>query len=299
MTFRSGAQLDPSQVDDARGRSGSLGGLGGRGVALGGGGIGTLILLVVIYALGGNLGSGSTPGLGGITVGDPGGTSDPALAQNCRTGADANARDDCRIVGYVNTVQAYWSSQFAASGHSYTPARTTFFTGQINTGCGPASTDVGPFYCPADKIVWIDLGFFDALRTKFGATGGSLAQGYVIAHEYGHHIQDLQGTLDSGTGQQGAQGRSVRVELQADCYAGVWAANAVKTNFLEPISDTQIADALDAAAAVGDDRIQKEFQGKVTPESWTHGSSAQRQKWFTAGYKAGDPAKCDTFSGSI
>jgi predicted metalloprotease len=299
VTFRGGAQLDPSQVDDARGRSGgSLGGLGGRGVAVGGGGIGTLILLVIIYALSGGLNGGST-GLGGTTIGDPAATSDPALAQNCQTGADANAKDDCRIVAYVNSIQAYWKDEFAATGRQYTLSKTTFFTGQIQTGCGTASTEVGPFYCPEDKRVWIDLGFFDDLRTKFGATGGSLAQGYVIAHEYGHHIQDLEGTLDQGTQQQGATGKSVRVELQADCYAGVWAANAVKGNYLEPITDAQIADALNAAAAVGDDRIQSEFQGRVTPETWTHGSSAQRQKWFTTGYKSGDPKVCDTFSGSI
>ena len=298
MTFRSGAQLDPSQVDDARGRSGGLGGFGGRGIAVGGGGIGTLILVVIIYALSGGL-NGSSTGLGGITVGDPSGTSDPALAQNCQTGADANAKDDCRIVAYVNSIQAYWKGEFAAENKQYTLSKTTFFTGQIQTGCGTASTEVGPFYCPEDKRVWIDLGFFDDLKTKFGATGGSLAQGYVIAHEYGHHVQDLAGTLDSGTQEQGANGRSVRVELQADCFAGVWASNAVKTQYLEPITDAQIADALNAAAAVGDDRIQSEFQGKVTPETWTHGSSAQRQKWFTTGYKAGDPSKCDTFSGSI
>lgn len=298
MTFRRGAKLGPSQVDDARGRSGSLGGLGGRSVAVGGGGLGTLILLVVLYALGGNLGTGSA-GLGGTTVGDASGTSDPALAQNCQTGADANARDDCRIVGYVNSVQAYWQLALPKIGGTYEPARTTFFTGQINTACGAASTEVGPFYCPGDKRVWIDLGFFDALKTKLGATGGSLAQGYVIAHEYGHHVQDLLGTLAQGTSQQGAQGRSVRVELQADCYAGAWAGNAVKTGYLEPLTDAQVADALDAAAAVGDDRIQKEFQGKVTPETWTHGSSAQRQKWFQVGYRSGDPSVCDTFSGSI
>jgi uncharacterized protein len=295
VTFRDDAQLDPSQVDDARGRSG---GIGGRGIALGGGGIGTLILLVLL-ALTGNLGGDATGGLGGITVGDPAGTSDPALAQNCKTGADANTRDDCRIVGYVNSVQAYWTSEFSAAGQRYVPALTTFYSGQTNTGCGAATSDVGPFYCPEDKHVYIDLGFFDDLKTKFGATGGPLAQGYIIAHEYGHHIQDLEGTLNQGQPEQGAQGRSVRVELQADCYAGVWAGNAVKTGYLEPITDAQMTDALNAASAVGDDRIQKEFQGQVTPDTWTHGSSAQRQKWFSTGYKAADPAACDTFSGAI
>jgi uncharacterized protein len=295
MTFRRDVKLDPSQVDDARGRSGAMGGLGGRGIAVGGGGLGTIVLLLIIYALGGGLNAGSA-GLGGITVGDPN-ASDPAL--NCASGVDANASDDCRVLAYVNSVQAYWTSEFAAAGKKYVPAKTTFFTGQLNTGCGTASTEVGPFYCPEDKLVYIDLGFLDELKTRFGATGGSLAKGYVIAHEYGHHVQDLQGTLAGGTSQQGAEGRSVRVELQADCYAGVWAANAVKIGYLDPITDAQLADALNAAAAVGDDRIQKEFQGKVTPETWTHGSSAQRQHWFSTGYKAGEPSKCDTFSGTI
>jgi predicted metalloprotease len=306
VTFRPGARLDPSQVDDARGRGGGFGGLGGGlgggglggGAVLGGGGIGTIILIVVIFLLSGGL-NGSSPGLGGTSVGDPNATSDPALAQNCQTGADANARDDCRVVGFVNSVQAYWTGWFTSQHKTYTLTRTTFFTGQTQTGCGTASTEVGPFYCPEDKRVWIDLGFFDQLKSQFGATGGPLAQGYVIAHEYGHHVQDLLGVLSGNTSQQGANGQSVRTELQADCYAGVWAGNAVSTGYLEPITDAQIADALNAAAAVGDDRIQGEFQGKVTPETWTHGSSAQRQKWFTIGYKAADPTKCDTFSGSI
>jgi predicted metalloprotease len=296
MTFRNDSQLDPSQIDDARGRSG---GIGGRGIALGGGGLGTLVLLVLLALTGNLTGGGSTGGLGGITVGDPNATSDPALAQNCKTGADANAQEDCRIVGYVNSVQAYWTSEFKAEGKQYATVQTTFYTGQLDTACGTASTEVGPFYCPEDKHVYIDLGFFDELQTKFGATGGSLAQGYIIAHEYGHHVQDLDGTLNQGTSQQGAQGTSVRTELQADCYAGVWAANAVSTGYLEPITSAQITDALNAAAAVGDYRIQQEFQGKVTPETWTHGSSAQRDKWFSTGYKAGKPAACDTFSGAI
>jgi len=285
VSFDPNARLDPSQVEDVRG-----GGIGGRTLAIGGGGIGTVILVVAYLLLGGNPANLVQPG----TQTAPSGGS----LEQCTTGAAANEREDCRIVGYVNSVQSFWAGEFKANGRSYQPADTVMFSDQTSTGCGPASTDVGPFYCPVDRHVYIDLGFFQELQSKFGARGGSFAEGYVVAHEYGHHVQDLQGVLSSGTSQTGAGGRSVRTELQADCYAGVWANHAADTGFLEPLTSDDVAQALDAAAAVGDERIQKEFQGRVNPESWTHGSSAQRQKWFSAGYQQGTPRACDTFSAS-
>ena len=288
MTFDPNARLDPGQITDRRG-------LGGRGgLALGGGGLG-LIVLLVYTLLGGN------PNDLGSVLTDPGAVTGPggtALATDCQTGQDANARDDCRILGYVNSVQAYWTDALSATGATYQPVDTVLFTDATTTGCGVASAASGPFYCPADELVYLDLGFFDELRTRLGATGGSLAQGYVIAHEYGHHVQDLLGELDAGGGDSGANGGSVRTELQADCYAGVWTNHATSTGFLQVISQAEIADALDAAAAVGDDRIQQETSGRVNPESWTHGSSEQRQTWFMTGEQRGDPAACDT-SGAL
>jgi predicted metalloprotease len=293
MTFRPGASLDPSQVEDVRG-----GRVGGRGVVIGGGGGLGLVLVIAIILLGGS--PADLGALSGQIIGDGGdvGPASSALATECKTGADANAREDCRIVGYINSIQAYWTGEFAASGTRYEPARTRFFTDQIDTACGSASAASGPFYCPRDAFVYIDLGFFGDLKSKFGAEGGPLAEAYVLAHEYGHHVQDLAGTLTGGSSQSGATGGSVRTELQADCFAGVWAHNAATTGYLEPITTAQIGQALDAAAAVGDDRIQAQTPGGVDPESWTHGSSAQRQKWFTTGYRDGDPAGCDTFSGT-
>jgi len=287
MTFNPNVPLDPGQITDRRG-------MGGRGgLAIGGGGIG-LVLFLAYVLLGGNpndLGGVLTPG----TVTGPGGS---AIAADCKTGQDANASDECRILGYVNSVQKYWTSQFAASGKTYEPINTVLFSGSTQSGCGTASAATGPFYCPPDQLVYLDQDFFAQLRTQFGAKGGSLAQGYVIAHEYGHHVQDLLGTLQQNGGSTGAQGASVRTELQADCFAGVWANHAASTGFLQPLTDTQIADALDAASAVGDDRIQQATSGQVNPDSWTHGSSAQRQNWFSTGYQTGDPAACDT-SGAI
>jgi predicted metalloprotease len=285
MTFRPGTSLDPGQVRDMRGRGGTL--------AVGGG-LGGIVVLVAVLLLGGTPQDAAT--LTGIIDGTTVGNQQPNdLSQECQTDVQANSREDCRIIGYVNSIQAYWGT--AVDG--YTLAPTTFYTDAIDTGCGQATSAVGPFYCPPDKSVYIDLGFFDMLQSQFGAKGGPFAEAYVIAHEYGHHVQDLLGTLQSGSGGTGAQGQSVRTELQADCFAGVWANHAVETGYLDPITPDQVGQALDAAAAVGDDRIQQETQGSITPDTWTHGSSAERQHWFQTGLDSGDANKCDTFSANL
>lgn len=301
MEFNDKVRLDTSQVQDRRGQGGGgLSSLPGGGLTIGGGGLGILVLILALL-FGANPFGGSTSTSAGQYSGLDGQTAgNGALAQKCQTGADANQYQDCRIVGDINSIQDYWTSEFAQSGQTYRPAQTVFFTNSTQTGCGPATTDIGPFYCPVDKNVYIDLGFFNELQTKFGANGGPFAQAYVLAHEYGHHIQDLEGILAQHQSQAtGPESQSVRVELQADCFAGVWASHAVATGYIVNLTQSDIADALNAAAAVGDDRIQQEFQGRVNPENWTHGSAAQRQHWFTTGYQSGNPSSCDTFSGNV
>jgi len=295
VRFRRGARLDPGQVTDVRGRRMA----GPGGLAVGGGGIGLVVLVVylLVTVLGGG-GLGDLSALDNRRVGP--GVTPGEVSSECRTGADANERQDCRIVGVVNSVQEFWSGVFERSGERYPFADTVFFTDQVQTGCGFASSQVGPFYCPADQQIYIDLGFFDELESRFGAGGGPFAQAYVIAHEYGHHVQNQLGVLDRVRGdRQGPESLAVRSELQADCYAGVWAANAVGTGLIEELTQADINEGIDAASAIGDDRIQERTQGQVNPESWTHGSSEQRRRWFSRGYEEGRPAACDTFSGSI
>ncbi len=284
--FNKGSRLDPSQVNDRRGIS------TGPKIAVGGTGIGILVLIVYLL-LGGNpanlVDNTSQP-----QVPATGGTDINNLAQTCQTGADANNREDCRIVGFVNSIQAYWSAEFARRGIQYTPAQTVLFTGSTQSGCGDATTAIGPFYCPVDQQVYLDLDFFNQLHTQFGAQGGPFAEGYVVAHEYGHHVQDLTGELSNTSNATGPQSESVQTELQADCLAGVWARHATDTGYLAQVTDQDISQALDAAAAVGDDRIQKETQGYVSPETWTHGSSAQREAALKDGLQSGNMDTCKT-----
>jgi uncharacterized protein len=299
MRFRRGQKLDTGQVTDVRGSG--VGPLAPGGIAVGGGGLGlaALVIFLLISVLsGGKGGLGQLGPLDDTQVGQ--GATPSEVQQACRSSESANVRDDCRIVAVVNSVQKFWTGVFHRSGRQYQDVNTVFFTGQVQTGCGFASSQVGPFYCPADKLVYIDLGFFDELESRFGATNSPFVQSYVIAHEYGHHVQDQLGVLDAIRGsRQGPESKAVRSELQADCYAGVWAAHAVETGVVEELPQSDINEGLDAAAAIGDDRIQERTQGQVNPETWTHGSSEQRRRWFSRGYETGKPAACDTFSGSI
>jgi predicted metalloprotease len=295
VQFDDDARLDTSEVQDVRGSR-----IPGGRATVGGGIAGLIALLLGLF-----LGVGPDQ-LGLSSGGDqPEAVSSPLaqVQQSCRSGRDANTRDDCRMVAVVNSVQDYWDAEFARRGGSYSRSPTVFFTQRVGTACGSATSAVGPFYCPGDRKVYLDLDFFDELRTKFGASGGPFAQAYVVAHEYGHHVQDLTGSLRRGQdGLTGANSGSVRVELQADCYAGVWARHATTTPdestgrpLITRLTEDDIRDGLNAAAAVGDDRIQERFQGRVTPDTWTHGSAAQRQQWFDTGYRSGDMARCDTF----
>jgi len=308
MQYNDDAQLDTSVVEDAR-AGGGIAGLGVGGLAAGGGGLGLIgVIIVVLFNV---LGGGGTSGLpGGLTglsgVGSSGVTSvdNEQLAQSCHTGKDANTRTDCALVADIDSIEDYWNTELAALGTSYEHAPTRFFRGETSTGCGAADAGVGPFYCPADDKVYIDLSFFDQLRSQFGATGGSFVNAYVLAHEYGHHVQDLLGVenrIDHTA--TGATSDSVRLELQADCYAGVWAHAATSVPdrggapLIASISKADVAAALDTAGRIGDDWIQNHLgSGHVDQNTFTHGSSAQRQRWFSAGYSSGAPGRCDTFS---
>ena len=260
MRFRRRARLDTGQVQDRRGQHSGLGGLPiPGGMAVGGGGIIGVVVLVAVLVLSGGINLGGDSG----TDLELGGSDASELSSECQTGSDANQQDDCRIVAVVNSVQEYWGEGL----EGYQSSDTVFFDGSVNTACGSATSAVGPFYCPADQLVYIDLGFYDVLRRDLGAEGGPFAEAYVIAHEYGHHVQNLTGTNDRVGNETGPTSGSVRLELQADCYAGVWAFHAEDTGLIASLSNEDIADGLDAAATVGDDRIQETSGGRVDPES--------------------------------
>ncbi|HEU5473283.1 MAG TPA: neutral zinc metallopeptidase [Actinophytocola sp.] len=299
MEFNEDVSLDTSQVEDLRGSGG--GGIGSR-VALGGGGLGIVgaILYFVLSQFGG-VGAGVPLSTGDVASGER--VNNTELASECKTGKDANTNHDCAVVAIINSIQAYWEDSFARANLTYEPAPTNFFRGGVNTACGSATSDVGPFYCPGDSEVYIDLAFFQELTSRFGTQGGTFAEAYVLAHEYGHHVQNLLGTSNRVREGSGPNSDSVRLELQADCYAGVWANHATTTPvdkggkpLIRTITENDIARALDTAGKIGDDYIQRELGGgRVDESQFTHGSSAQRERWFRIGIQSGDPNSCNTF----
>lgn len=283
------------------------GGAGGSGGGLpfpmGGGVVGVIVLIVILLAAtkcGANL-----PGGGTDTGSQDTGSTDAAGETTCQSGADANDRQECALLATVNSVQDYWSRALPEQAQvEYEQAQWQDFSGTLSTGCGQASSATGPFYCPVDKGVYLDQSFFDdMLEGQLGAKGGDFAEAYVVAHEYGHHVQDLLGTLSKYQSREtGPTSPSVRIELQADCYAGLWAQAATSTKdsngevFILEITETDISEAIDAATAVGDDKIQEQSSGRVNPEQWTHGSAEERVRWFTTGFESGQLQDCDTFS---
>lgn len=302
MTFSPGSGLDTSQVSQ---RSGGGGGLG-LPIKVGGGLGGVAVLVIGLFLFGPDFLNQAADGSAAYDDSQVSSSGSDSLAETCRTGEDANRDARCRVVGTVNSLNQYWPSGASALGVKYARPDAVLTSGSWSTGCGSASSAMGPFYCPADRTAYFDVGFFDELRSQYGADRGPLAEEYVVAHEFGHHIQALTGDSQRARqGDTGPQSSSVRLELQADCYAGVWAANAAQTSdpvtgepYLEPLTGDDVKSAVSAAQAVGDDRIQRKARGRVTPESFTHGTAQQRETWFMRGYSAAEPQTCDTFSPS-
>lgn len=287
MRWRRGVGSD--QVEDRRGQGRRM----GMPVLAGGGGIGALVILVLTLFAGG--------GGGGFEI-DPGTSGMPPMSGAPRSPDAPDPDADLKeFVGFVvDDVQDAWERQFAAAGKQYQQTTLVLFEQATETGCGTGTTQTGPFYCPLDSKVYIDLEFFRELGSRYGAPG-DFAQAYVIAHEFGHHVQNVLGTSERVRRAQQrdpdeANELSVRLELQADCLAGVWGSTAEGEGLLER---GDLEEGLEAAAAVGDDRLQRKATGQVNPETWTHGSSAQRQKWFRRGFDSGDPDRCDAFSGNV
>ncbi|MBL8928839.1 MAG: neutral zinc metallopeptidase [Kineosporiaceae bacterium] len=285
--------IDVSGVDDRRG-----GGMGG-GLAIGGG---TGIVGIIVFLLYSLLG-GQSPSVvpQSIPQAQGGGATESAdqLKARCSAQDATDKYTDCRLIKVYNIADDVWRAEFDRRGIEYSSPRLAFFSDATQTGCGPASAEVGPFYCPADREIYFELGFLDVLQQKFGATG-EYAQAYIAAHEFGHHLQTLLGIEPQVRQiQQRNPNRanefSVAMELQADCFAGVWAKKSDEAASGIILSQEDITEALNAAAAVGDDRIQAKVQGRVDPEGFTHGTAAERREWFARGFDAADIDSCNTF----
>ncbi|QQR37516.1 zinc metallopeptidase [Devosia oryziradicis] len=300
-----------SNIEDRRSQGGFGGGFGGSPFGRGGGGIrlptggggsrggigsiiGIVVVLGIIWAV-----TGTNP-IDILTGGSSsGGSSATSSSQVPTTGEQAELRDFVGVV--VKETEDLWTGVFQASGEDYPEPTVVLFSNQVNTACGAADSSTGPFYCPGDQKVYIDLAFYDELRERFGAPG-DFAQAYVLAHEIGHHIQNITGVLPEfnqrrqAMSQEEANAYSVRVELQADCYAGVWANYAGQEDLLD---NGDVEEALNAANQIGDDTLQKRMQGFAVPKTFNHGTSAQRKTWFERGYRSGNPSDCDTFSGNV
>lgn len=275
-------QVDVSGVSDRRGRGGLVAG-GGVGVV-------GLIAYLLMNLLGGGTGL-QIPMDTSVS-----GESQEELAARCNADGAIERHDDCFLIKVSNEIDEVWSARL----DGYQRPTLTFFEQGVQTACGGATSEVGPFYCPGDRSIYIDLGFLRALQERFGATG-RYAQAYILAHETGHHIQTLLGTETKVRRAQRARpsqanALSIKMELQADCYAGLWGTMANDAGNLT-ITEAELDEALRAAAAIGDDRIQERTQGRVDPESWTHGSAEQRRSWYLRGYNAARIGDCDTFEG--
>lgn len=304
MTFRGDyAQGQGGNVNTSSGGGRGGGGLGSGAMMLlplllrgGGGGTIILVLLALLYF------SGAFDGLLGGGNDSQQQSQDEYSLEHCQEQGSSNEYDDCRAAATMGSLNNIWAEVLPAQADvQFTEPEMTLFKNNVNTGCGFASSDTGPFYCPRDKTAYLDVSFFNQL-SQLGGSNGPLAQEYVTAHEFGHHIQNLEGTLGlSDYKNPGEDSAAVAIELQADCYAGIWAhkASQGENAALEPISDEQLHQVMQTAQSIGDDSIQRHSGGEVDPDSWTHGSSEQRMQAFKSGYESGKMSACDTLNRGV